>query len=82
MITVVMKALAYGLTDSVGLLSDALESLANIIGAGMLIAMMSLAKRPADGEHPYGHSKAEYLSITVEGVLIVLAAIGVGAAAI
>jgi cation diffusion facilitator family transporter len=81
-ITVVMKALAYGLTDSVGLLSDALESLVNIIGAGMLVAMMSLAMRPADDEHPYGHSKAEYLSIAVEGVLIVLAAIGVGAAAI
>lgn len=80
--TIGLKALAYLLTSSVGLLSDALESLVNLAGALMALAMLSLAARPPDEEHAYGHTKAEYFSSGVEGALITIAAISIGVAAI
>lgn len=81
-LTIGLKALAYLLTGSVGLLSDALESLVNLAGALMALAMLSLAARPPDEEHAYGHTKAEYFSSGVEGALITIAAISIGVAAI
>jgi cation diffusion facilitator family transporter len=77
-----LKALAYFLTGSVGLLSDALESLVNLAGALMALAMLTVAARPADEDHAYGHSKAEYFSSGVEGTLILIAAVSIIAAAI
>ena len=76
--TIVLKAAAYLLTGSVGLLSDALESLVNLVGALMALAMLTIAVRPADDEHAYGHSKAEYFSSGVEGTLILIAAVSIG----
>jgi cation diffusion facilitator family transporter len=72
-----LKALAYFLTGSVGLLSDALESLVNLVAAVMALAMLTIAARPPDELHAYGHSKAEYFSSGVEGALIVLAAVSI-----
>ena len=77
-ITIGLKAIAYWLTGSVGLLSDALESLVNLVAAIMALAMLMLAERPADEEHAYGHSKAEYFSSGVEGALILVAAASIG----
>ncbi|MBC7875766.1 MAG: cation transporter [Anaerolineales bacterium] len=81
-ITISLKAIAYLLTGSVGLLSDALESLVNLIGAVMALAMLTIAARPADEDHAYGHSKAEYFSSGVEGTLILIAAASIVIAAI
>jgi cation diffusion facilitator family transporter len=72
--TMALKTLAWYLTGSVGFLSDAVESLVNVAGAGFALMMVTLARRPADDSHPYGHSKAEYLSAAFEGGMIVLAA--------
>jgi cation diffusion facilitator family transporter len=80
--TIVLKAVAYLLTGSVGMLSDALESFVNLIGAIMALAMLTVAARPPDEEHAYGHSKAEYFSSGVEGTLILLAATSIGVAAV
>src|SRR5512135_1688494 len=80
--TIALKATAYLLTGSVGLLSDALESLVNLVGALMALTMLTIAARPADDDHAYGHSKAEYFSSGVEGTLIVLAAISIAVTAI
>jgi len=79
--TISLKSLAYGLTGSVGLLSDAIESLVNLAGAIVALVMLTIAARPPDEEHLYGHSKAEYFSSGVEGALIFIAAISIGAAA-
>lgn len=76
-LTIALKSIAYLLTGSVGLLSDALESLVNLVGAMMALAMLTIAARPADEDHTYGHSKAEYFSSGVEGTLIVIAAISI-----
>jgi cation diffusion facilitator family transporter len=81
-LTIVLKAVAYLLTDSVGLLSDAMESLVNLAGALMALAMLTVAARPADADHAYGHTKAEYFSSVLEGMLILLAALSIGAAAV
>ena len=70
------------LTGSVGLLSDALESFVNLAGALMALAMLTLAEQPADDNHAYGHSKAEYFSSAFEGFLILLAAISIAYTAI
>ena len=75
--TIILKTAAYHLTDSVGLLSDAIESLVNLVGAIMALTMLTIAARPADAEHVYGHSKAEYFASVTEGVLILGAAIGI-----
>jgi len=75
--TISLKLLAYFLTDSVGLLSDALESCVNLIAAVVALFMITLVEKPADEEHAYGHSKAEYFSSAIEGGLIVLAAFSI-----
>ncbi|HSJ23387.1 MAG TPA: cation diffusion facilitator family transporter [Longimicrobiales bacterium] len=77
-ITVTLKLLAYALTGSVALLSDALESLVNVLAGGMAVAMLWLAEQPPDDEHPYGHTKAEYFSSGLEGMLILVAAVSIG----
>ena len=74
LITIVMKTAAWYITDSVGLLSDAMESFVNLASAIFGLAMVTIAQRPADEDHPYGHHKAEYFSSGFEGVLIVGAA--------
>ena len=80
--TIGLKTAAYLLTGSVGLLSDAMESLVNLVGALMALAMLTIAARPADDEHGFGHSKAEYFSSGLEGTLIIIAAGSIAAAAI
>lgn len=81
-LTIGLKTTAYFLTNSVGLLSDAMESLVNLVGALMALWMLTIAARPPDEDHPYGHSKAEYFSSGLEGSLIVIAAVSIGYAAI
>ena len=81
-LTISLKTIAYLITNSVGLLSDALESIVNLIGALMALGMLTIAARPADENHTYGHSKAEYFSSGVEGTLIFVAAISIAFAAI
>ena len=76
-ITIVMKTLAWYITDSVGLLSDAMESFVNLASAIFALVMVTIAQRPADEDHPYGHHKAEYFSSGFEGILIVGAALGI-----
>jgi len=76
------KLLAWQLTQSVGLYSDAIESVANILTAVFGLWMISIAQMPADAEHPYGHSKAEYFAGAFEGVCIFLAAISIWYASI
>jgi cation diffusion facilitator family transporter len=80
-LTIGLKTVAYFLTGSVGLLSDALESLVNLVGAVMAMSMLTIAARPPDEDHNYGHDKAEYFSSGVEGSLILVAALGIGVAA-
>lgn len=80
--TMLLKTVAWRLTGSVGLLSDALESLVNLAGALMALAMLSVAARPPDEDHPHGHGKAEYFSAGVEGSLIVIAAVSIAVAAV
>jgi len=70
-----LKYLAWHLTGSVALLSDAIESIVNVLTAIVALLAINLSAKPADDEHPYGHHKAEYFSAVLEGVLIVLAAI-------
>ena len=75
--TIVLKTLAWWVTGSVGLLSDALESLVNLAGAVFALAMVTVAEQPPDADHPYGHHKAEYFSSGFEGVLISVAALAI-----
>jgi cation diffusion facilitator family transporter len=82
LVTMALKFLAYALTGSVGLLSDALESAVNLVAALVAVWALWLAARPADAVHTYGHSKAEYFSSGAEGALVVVAAAGIMAAAI
>ncbi len=77
LITITLKTLAWWVTDSVGLLSDAMESLVNLASAVFGLAMVTIAARPADEDHPYGHHKAEYFSSGFEGILIIVAALGI-----
>ena len=77
LITITLKTLAWWLTDSVGLLSDAIESVVNLASAVFGLWMVTVAARPADDDHPYGHHKAEYFSSGFEGLLIVLAALAI-----
>ena len=76
--TLGLKSAAYWLTDSVGLLSDALESLVNLTAALTALACLWYAARPVDPSHTYGHEKIEYFSSGLEGVLIIVAAGGMG----
>jgi cation diffusion facilitator family transporter len=80
--TILLKSGAWWLTGSVGLLSDAIESLVNLSGALMALWMLTIAAQPADDDHFYGHGKAEYFSSGFEGLLILAAAIGIGWAAV
>ncbi|MFN8426234.1 MAG: cation diffusion facilitator family transporter [Anaerolineales bacterium] len=80
--TIALKTTAYYLTGSVGLLSDAIESLVNLVGAGMALGMLTIAARPADESHVYGHSKAEYFASATEGLLILGASAGIVSAAV
>jgi len=77
LITITLKTLAWVITDSVGLLSDAMESFVNLASALFALLMVTIAKRPADADHPYGHHKAEYFSSGFEGILIIGAAAGI-----
>jgi cation diffusion facilitator family transporter len=70
-----LKAVAWQLTGSLALMSDALESLVNLATALAVIVALRVARRPADDNHPYGHHKAEFFSAVLEGVLIVIAAL-------
>lgn len=74
LLTIVLKTGAWMLTGSVGLLSDAVESIVNLAGATFALLMLSYAARPADEGHPFGHGKAEYFSSGFEGLLIIFAA--------
>jgi len=80
--TMALKTAAYWLTGSIGLLSDAAESLVNLAGAIVAAVMLTVAARPPDEGHAYGHSKAEYFSSVFEGILILGAAVGIAVAAV
>jgi cation diffusion facilitator family transporter len=80
--TIGLKSAAYLLTGSVGLLSDALESAVNLVAGLMALWMLTIAARPADRDHAYGHGKAEYFSSGVEGAFILVAAVSIGIAAV
>ena len=80
--TIVLKTMAWYITDSVGLLSDAMESLVNLASAVFGLVMVTIAARPADEDHPFGHHKAEYFSSGFEGILIIVAALGICWAAV
>jgi len=82
LVTIALKTTAWQMTGSVGLLSDAIESLVNLVGGIMALAMLTIAARPADEDHAYGHSKAEYFSSGVEGSLILVAAVSIAVAAV
>ena len=79
--TIALKTGAWWLTDSVSLLSDAMESVVNLAGAMFALAMVTVAARPPDDDHPLGHHKAEYFSSVFEGVLIFVAALAIVRAA-
>jgi cation diffusion facilitator family transporter len=79
--TIGLKAAAYFLTNSVGLLSDALESGVNLITAVLALIVLSIAAQPPDEEHAYGHTKAEYFAAGAEGMLILFAAVTIGVTA-
>ncbi|MGC8856373.1 MAG: cation diffusion facilitator family transporter [Anaerolineae bacterium] len=81
-LTITLKTVAYLLTGSVGLLSDAIESIINLLAAAMALAMLTIAARPPDESHLYGHGKAEYFSSALEGALILVAALSIGWTAI
>lgn len=80
--TILLKGVAWKLTGSVGLLSDAIESFVNLAGAIMALWMLTLAALPADDDHAHGHGKAEYFSSAFEGFLILLAAVSIGYTAV
>jgi cation diffusion facilitator family transporter len=75
--TIALNLLAYYLTNSVGMFSDALESCVNLVAAVIALVMLTIAEKPADEEHAFGHSKAEYFSSAIEGGLIMLAAFSI-----
>jgi cation diffusion facilitator family transporter len=80
--TISLKTLAWLLTGSVGLLSDAAESVVNLVAAVVALGALHWASKPADKDHAYGHAKVEYFSAGIEGSLILLAAITIAAAAV
>lgn len=82
LLTILLKAGAYFLTDSVGLLSDAIESTANLVAAVVALIVLTVAAQPPDEEHAYGHTKAEYFASGVEGTLIFVASLTIGIAAV
>jgi cation diffusion facilitator family transporter len=82
LLTIALKFGAYILTGSVGLLSDAIESIVNLVAAGAAFWALSYAAKPPDAEHMFGHSKAEYFSSALEGVLILVAAVSIAVTAV
>jgi cation diffusion facilitator family transporter len=82
LVTIALKTLAWHVTGSVGLLSDALESLINLAAALLALSMLRLAAAPPDEAHPYGRYKAEYFASGIEGALIVFAAVSIAIAAV
>lgn len=80
-IVIALKSLAYLMTGSVGLLSDAAESVVNLMAGLLALGMLTLAARPPDYDHAYGYSKVEYFSSGVEGTLILIAAVSIAVAA-
>lgn len=80
-LTIALKFVAYFLTNSVGLLSDAIESIVNLVAACVALWALTKAAQPPDATHPFGHSKAEYFSSGLEGALIIVAALGIAYAA-
>lgn len=80
-LTMALKFWAWSVTDSVGLLSDAMESLVNLAAALFAFTVLTIAARPADADHPFGHDKAEYFSAAAEGLLILVAAVAIALAA-
>ena len=77
LVVLAIKYLAYAATGSVALLSDALESIVNVATAVAALIALRISAQPADANHPYGHTKAEYLSAVTEGVLIAIAAVAI-----
>jgi cation diffusion facilitator family transporter len=75
LLVLALKTAAWLLTGSVALFSDALESVVNVIAAGVALYAVRLSHKPADAGHPFGHHKAEYLSAVIEGALIIVAAL-------
>lgn len=82
LLTIALRTVAYWITGSMGLLADAAESIVNLLGSVMALAMLKIAERPADEDHAYGHTKAEYFSSGVEGGLILVAGVSITAAAV
>lgn len=82
LVTIALKSAAYFATGSVGLLSDAAESLVNLVAAIVTLVALRVAAAPADVEHPFGHERAEYISSGIEGLLIVIAAMAIVVAAV
>ncbi|MDR0958844.1 MAG: cation diffusion facilitator family transporter [Propionibacteriaceae bacterium] len=80
--TIGLKVVAWLVTDSVSLLSDAAESLVNLVAAVLALAMLKLAAKPPDDGHNFGHAKAEYFSAAAEGIMIFVAAVLIIVAAI
>lgn len=81
-VTIAFKTTAYFYTGSVGLLSDALESLINLAAATIALLLIKIAAAPPDDEHSFGHDKAEYFASGIEGTLIFIAALSIGYAAV
>jgi cation diffusion facilitator family transporter len=80
-VIITLKMMAFWVTGSIGLLSDAVESIANLIAAIVALWALTLASRPPDATHAFGHSKAEYFSSALEGLLILVAAGGIAVTA-
>jgi cation diffusion facilitator family transporter len=81
-VTISLKTVAYLLTGSVGLLSDALESVVNLVAAVLTLVLLAISIKPATDEHAYGYGKAEYFASGAEGAMILIAAVGIGWAAV
>lgn len=81
-LTLSIKFIAAWMTSSVGLFSDAMESIVNLVTSVLLVILLRIAKAPPDDDHPHGHDKAEYFALGVQGTLIILAGVGIASAAI
>ena len=81
-VTLVIKFYAAWLTNSVGLFSDAMESIVNVVTSILLVVLLRIAQSPPDDDHPHGHDKAEYFANAVQGVLVLLAGAGIALAAV
>ena len=82
LVTLVLKFTSYYLTGSLGLLSDAAESIVNLLAAAVAFLSLLYAARPVDASHTYGHEKIEFFSSGLEGTLVIVAAVGIGWAAV